>query len=103
MEDDGPIFEAPGIFYETVSLAHLEVRDGLTPEVTNIRKHPNNIFPTILRATKDDKPSFKRPGIFCEAVGLVHLEVRGWSSPGGPTLKKTWKQVSLHYFTGQRA
>ena len=68
---------------------HLEVRGGQTPEVTNISKDPNDLFPTILNVTEDDRPSFKSSRSFCEAVGLVHLEVRGWSGPGGPTLKKT--------------
>jgi hypothetical protein len=79
----------PVIFCEVVSSVHLEVRGGQTPEVTNISKDPNDLFPTILNVTEDDRPSFKSSRSFCEAVGLVHLEVRGWSGPGGPTLKKT--------------
>jgi hypothetical protein len=88
MEDDGPSFETPGIFYEMVSLVHLGVGGGLTPKVTNISEYQNNFLHTILRATEDDGQSFERLGIFCETVGLMHLEVRGWSGPGGPTLKK---------------
>lgn len=70
-------------------MVHLGVGGGLTLEVTNISKYPNNFLHTILKATEDDGQSFERSGIFCETVGLMHLEVREWSGPGGPTLKKT--------------
>jgi len=40
-------FEGPGIFYETVSLVHLEVRGGLALEVLHGRKHESKFLPTI--------------------------------------------------------
>ncbi|KAG1786490.1 uncharacterized protein HD556DRAFT_1313496 [Suillus plorans] len=74
MEDNGPSFETPGIFYEMVWSSR-------TPEVTNISKHPNKFLPTLLKATEDDGPSLETPGIFYEVVGLVHLVVRGGWTP----------------------
>jgi hypothetical protein len=61
MKDDGPSVETLGIFYETVSLVHLEVRSDLTSEVTNISKCPNNFLCTILKPTEDDELSFEKP------------------------------------------
>ncbi|KAG1790109.1 uncharacterized protein HD556DRAFT_1308784 [Suillus plorans] len=77
MEDNGPSFETPGIFYEMVWSSR-------TPEVTNISKHPNKFLPTLLKATEDDGPSLETPGIFYEVVGLVYLEA---TEDDGPSLE----------------
>jgi hypothetical protein len=69
-----------------VSLVHLEVRGGLTLEVTNISKYPNNFLCTILKPTEDGGSSFERPGIFYEVVSLAHLEIGGCSDARGSTL-----------------
>ncbi|KAG2123870.1 hypothetical protein DEU56DRAFT_759899 [Suillus clintonianus] len=87
--DDGQSFKTLGNFCEVVGLVHLEVFEDDGPSFKRLGifydmgvvltggpmlKLPNNILPTIMRATKDDKPSFKMPG---------------WSGTGCPTLKKT--------------